>query len=231
VKIRTSYRPEACVHKDVEERFNLVDPYLDVAAKKVVATNGYSLVAVPVEVELGDSSCYISRDLFKIARRKVKLGPAEIEDKAEIVPTGITWPSEQGREFPEWKKVVPDWDERTPGTVTVGLNAKLLKGLSDALGGDGIVALTIKINERDTAPLLVRALGGSAGEIGLLMPCRAGEPAVPVIDLPEVDEEKDRRQLEIQTDEILGNAGDGALNDPKLKGEAVARKPRGGRRG
>jgi hypothetical protein len=231
VKIATRYRPEACVHKDIEERFNLVDPYLDVAAGVVVATDGHRLVAVPVETDPNDVSGYVSRELFKIARRKVKLGPAAIEDRAEIMTTGIVWPTEQAREFPEWRKVVPRWDERTPGTVTIALNATLLKGLADALGGDGIVALTMKLDESESAPFLVRALGGERGELGLLMPCRAGRPQPPVIDLPPVERERDRRQLEIEADEILGASGDAELNDPKLKGEAEARKPRkGGRR-
>lgn len=224
MKIRRYYKPEACASKD-KERFNLVDPFYDVAGAVVVSTDGHRLVAVPVEVEPGESSGYVSRELLKVARKVVKQGDAEIRDKAEVVPFEIEWPCDQGRTFPDWRQAVPAWDERSPGTLTIGLNAKLLKGIADALGSEGIVAITVMVGEVDKAPIRVRALGGDPGEIGILMPCRVGEAPRRVIDLPPTESETraaEKAEVERLADEILKKDGHPEMTRKSLTGEAVA---------
>jgi hypothetical protein len=236
VRLRRYYKPEACATKD-KDRTNLRDPYLDVEAEKIVATDGHRMVAIPVEVEHGDVSGYIARDFLKLGRKKSPKGePVHIENRSVLRPFDIEWPPDQdhvGDTFPDWRKVVPAWNEKSPGAVTIGLNAHLLKGISDALGGDGIVALTFMLEQRDSAPFLVRALGGDPEEIGLLMPCRVGEKPPPVIDLPPTEAEKkasEREEAKKAADDILEANGAGEHVRPELDGDAVARK-KGGRRG
>jgi hypothetical protein len=197
VKIAKHYKPELVASKD-EERFNLLDPYLDVEAERMVATDGHRLVAVPVEIEEGDVSGYVSRDLLKVGRRKAgKLEPSiQIINRIDLLPHEIEWPCLQGRTFPAWRGVLPPYHEGDEGTVTIGLNSKLLKGIADALGSEGLVALTVKLDSPSTSPLLVRAFLGQEDEIGILMPCRidkaSGKVAAPspVMDLPPTEKQK-----------------------------------------
>jgi hypothetical protein len=151
VKIDPKYRPEACVRSD-GERLNLSAPYLDVNLRRVVATDGRMLVAVPVEVEPRDASGFI--------------GPSQLDIARDRQPRGT---------FPDWTAIVPPFREGQDGTVTIGLSAALLSSLADALGCDGRrqVALTWKPDE-PFAPMLVRAAETDAhpDALGLLMPVK-----------------------------------------------------------
>lgn len=194
MKIQRHYRPEACASKD-EDRFNLTDPYLDVEHEKLVATDGYRLVAVPVEIDEDDVSGYVSRELLQVGRRKSdkKVGLVDIRKRIDLQPHGIEWPVVEARKFPAWREVLPPFAEGGPGTITIGLNARLLKGIADALGSEGQLALTVKVDQVNSAPIVVRALRGSREEVGVLMPVRVGEDGEvrpsPVVDLPPTEGE------------------------------------------
>ena len=214
MKIARHYRPEACASKD-KERFGLTDPYLDVEGRAVVATDGYRMVAIPVEVDDQDVSGYVARDLLKVARKKCKKEDfeAEIRERKELVPQGIEYPPDDARTFPDWRKVLPSFSEGEPGTVTIGLNANLLKGIADALGGAGVVALTVKVDSLETSPIRVRALSGNEREIAVLMPCRVGGAPRVRLDgiLGEETPAETKAELDKQAGEILKAAGDAAL--------------------
>jgi hypothetical protein len=104
MKIDPEYRPKLLVSKDVT-RPNLTAPYLDVAAKKLVVTNGCALIAFPVEVEAGDESGH---------RDPVTLEP--------IASRGC---------FPKWQEVVPDSRRRT---TVIALDPALLLRIAKAAG-------------------------------------------------------------------------------------------------
>jgi hypothetical protein len=170
VKIDTRYRPELVVSKD-ETRYNLTEPYLDAPAKRVVATDGHRLVVLPVEVDEGEGSRYVDRDLLRVARRW--LGG---------VVGGPTWPEDPSlasAKFPDWKAVVPK-KPGEPGTVTIGLDLRLLEGILKALGpgkdvwGDpsAKVALTVDPSDPKSAIFvkLAREFDVPDAAFGVLMP-------------------------------------------------------------
>jgi hypothetical protein len=154
VKIAPQYKPEICAHKD-GMRPEIAAPYLDVQRRRVVATDGRMLVAVPVEIESGDVSGFI--------------GPSQLDLARGRGPRGT---------FPDWTACVPTFKEGEPGTVTIGISARLLSDLAKALGSDSRrqVALTIKVDGNDAAysPMLVRRAENDAGldEVAVLMPVR-----------------------------------------------------------
>jgi hypothetical protein len=173
MKISKAYRPELLVAKGKEANALLTDPYLDVKEKRLVATEGHALIALPVDVEKGERSRYLACSLLAAARGLGEADvPAEIKDQ-EIVEYGVLWPTAQERTFPDWKSLIPPFKQGDAGTTTIHLNARLLKNLADAMGSAGGVALTFPTGN-PVAPVLVRSLLPEAAELGLLMPLRQG---------------------------------------------------------
>jgi hypothetical protein len=247
VRISKDYKPEACASRDAK-RVNLYDPYLDVEASRLVSTDGHVMAVLPVEVDKGERSRYLGRNLLKVARQLgEKMVPAEIDDQ-EIPVFDVRWPSEQGRKFPEWREVVPRFKRGTAGTTTIQLNARLLKAVADAMG-ESEVALTFEPSEEDEKPgaIVVQPLGERPEAFGLLMPIGAIAPAdelapgqaCPVCKMllasgafcPDHGDPKTAKnaQLEAQADHALKAAGHGNLTKKELKGPAVARKKKGRR--
>lgn len=178
MKMDARYKPELCVSSDVT-RYQLADPWLDVDQKKLVATDGHLLIAVPVEVEEGEQSQFISHELLQIAREKFRSyqdGTVNIRDGA--IPDGPTWPTQQGapRLFPKWLQVIPPFKKGDPGTFTIGLNVNLLKKLVDAVGLKGEVEITGQYGaEMNPPPFLIKPVRLEDGEpepVVLLMPIR-----------------------------------------------------------
>jgi hypothetical protein len=184
VKILPKYRPELCVFR-FDDRPQLEDPYLDAEERKVVATNGHALVAVPVEVAEGEQSGFLSRVLLRIARRWFKRerdpsGSKPVEIVGDRVPNGPSYPTiqDRGAAFPNWKEVFPKRAKGEAGTVTVGLDAFYLKDIALALGGEDRpggcqVQVTIDITGgAGWEPFLVRLNEGDEAAVGVLMPVR-----------------------------------------------------------
>lgn len=197
MKINTLYSPDRCCSTD-ETRYNLMDPWLDVEEKLLLATDGRRLVAVPVEVEKGEKSRFLSRKLLRLCRRAVGID-REMEIRGETGPEGISVTTDQDRGpgFPRsWKEIRDSGKRRgAPGTVTVGLDAAFLLSMARAMGrpkGHGLphVAITIDITSRD-APLVVTSLDGRAEHgTGWLMPC-AFEPGRCIEYVPPTPEKAD----------------------------------------
>jgi hypothetical protein len=184
VKIDKSYRPETCVSKGKDPNPLLTDPFLDAKEERLVSTNGFALVALPVDTEKGERSRYLACQLLKAAR---SLGdnelPAEIHDE-EVVEKGVLWRTAQERQFIDWMKVVPKFKRGSSGTVTFALRPDLLSKIATAMG-TGAVALTIELGRAEDrpSPIIVQPLDGDGGHgaLGLLMPVAADGAGEPIL--------------------------------------------------
>jgi hypothetical protein len=251
MKINKRYRPELLVSRGKGANPLLTDPWLDAKDRRLLATDGHALVALPVETERTERSRYLACSLLKAAR---VLGekdlPAEIHDQ-EVVEFGVLWPTAQERTFPDWKKLVPKARAGSPGTATLALNADLLARLANSMGFAG-VRLTIQLGAPDDqpGPILVQPLDDLSEEFGLLMPLGSASSAEDALDdaqkcpvcarllaagaaCPTHGDPKESRWklLEAEADELLKNAGAGELAKKELKGPAEKFVKRGGRRG
>lgn len=235
MRIATSYKPEAVVSKDKDDT-HLHHPYLDVANERVVATDGKRrLVVVPVECDGTDVSGHIAGDLLKIARKKNrKEFASEIRERRLLVPHDIEWPLHGVLgAFPKWQETIPGFAPGDRGTITIGLSARALKSIADAIGAEE-VALTFRLDSINAdaggglePQILVRSVyAPQEGELGVLEPTRLGKDLRKVPEPLDDTEEAERAALEEQADATLAAAGSGELNRKDLKGPAEARKPR-----
>lgn len=242
MRISKFYKPEACVSKDAE-RMHLCHPYLDVKRERLVATDGRRMIALPVEVEKGEVSGHIASDLLKVGRKKTGKHEVEYEirERVRLVPHDIEWPLQAVPDFPDWSAVLPRYRPGDPGTVTVGLDAALLKGIADALGSDGQVALTFRLDSLnlDMSPqdaakqglepqILVRSTLAREGELAVLMPVRL-DRALRRVEPPAREDEgeedaaaAERAAAKEAADILLRADGSGHLVDPKRPSRAVA---------
>jgi DNA polymerase III sliding clamp (beta) subunit (PCNA family) len=178
MKIPVACKIELCASKD-ETRLCLVNPYFDKAANAIIATQGMSMAIVPVESDESDVSGFVSPTALAMARKQARKG----EGGAEIYLNGsqlladktvLVRPSEESNgRFPNWQQVVPKMESEAYGTIRIGLNAKLLWELAQAIGSE-CVCLSIK---DANSPLIVTPSGGSKPVAcrdakGILMPLR-----------------------------------------------------------
>jgi DNA polymerase III sliding clamp (beta) subunit (PCNA family) len=173
MKIDRKFKIESAATRD--ESRSYTDPWLDVASRLLVATDGHILAAVPVEVEEGERSRFISSEALKAGRKAARKGsPVDVidcEGRSQVVG-GPVFPCEQARKFPAYEQIIPESKEGDPGTFTVGLDVALLRRLADAIGSEGSVALTFRA-EDPLAPILVRdATSREPGTVGIIMPVR-----------------------------------------------------------
>lgn len=133
---------------------------------RLLATNGYALASVPVELEPGDVDGPVTVEALK-ASRKGKSWEASIECNGSLkVADGVTYPRPDLGEFPSTEKALED-AKASPKVVRIGLNAKKLRDLADALGAsDGRIVLEIEAPDK---AVLVWALE-APGALGVIMP-------------------------------------------------------------
>lgn len=114
--------------------------YLDVARKRVVATNGRSLAVIPVDVDDHDVSGEISKAAIVAARKLAKRADESAiqANSSFVLSDGSSLPrAEHPRHAPDANSVTP----KGAASFVIHLDAHLLKSLSDALGveaGDGV---------------------------------------------------------------------------------------------
>jgi len=171
MKIKKECKIELIASRD-ETRHVLCNPYLQ--GSKLIATDGQRLVAIPVELEEGDSDGPIDCSAFKLSRKTSsgeKLSKISANGclKVQTKDGEITMPRKDfnGYSFPQWQKVLPNPDR---GGIKIGLNAKFLYEIAQALGGDRVV---IEILDA-TSPIVVKGSNENyiEGSIGVLMPVR-----------------------------------------------------------
>ncbi len=236
MKINKRFKPELCVSKD-PERFQLHDPYLDVKEGRLFATDGAMLVSLPVETDVDERSRYIAAPLCKVARQLGdKLALAEIVGD-EIRPSGVLWPLEDmGKKFPPVTEVIPKFRPGDPGTITIGIDARRLRKLADAIGAEGQVWITKELDPSATnGPVLV-TLEGDVDEFAVLMPLRPIVSDVgPNQKCPKCEKllaagawckEHGDPRAEAMANEMLRRAGNTEMTKSDLAGPAVARVPK-----
>jgi hypothetical protein len=139
---------------------------------KLIACNGHAMAVLNVEADKSEVG-YLPVKALQAARKLVKRGDVNIQlngacelSDGSVLPR----PKEDEGQYPDWQKVTPD----KPVTLRLGINAKLLHDLSDALGAHNnyvSIELTAAPGERSQiGPMYVRATGVDG--FGVIMPVR-----------------------------------------------------------
>jgi hypothetical protein len=114
-------KPELIACQDVT-RENLSHVELDTTSKRLVATNGHSMIVVPVEVDEEDTSGAVTERALDAARRVAKerkLDEAEIKVNGSLGVEGATYDRPR-RKYTNYQHVIPT----LRGPITIGLNAR-----------------------------------------------------------------------------------------------------------
>ena len=180
MKLPANCKIELCASDD-ETRPVLSHPYLDMTDPQkplLVATDGRRIAILPVTVEEGECSGWVSTDALTAARKSAgKKGVSMIHCNGACETGGVRYPRPGfDREFPNWRQVIPDYSKAK--TVKLSLNVDLLMGLAKGMGVDS-VELTIAPDEDGgvTAALVARPLPEKGqtlpqGTFGVIMPMR-----------------------------------------------------------
>ena len=159
--------------KPADYRDYLSEPYLDIDASIVVATNGHILAACPVELDECDTSGHVSNEGIKAA---IKASPVrkKVDKTANIrangsleLDSGATYPRENIGTFPDYKRVIPD---KSKAEMVISLDAKLLKELADAICTPGSSIVTLHIKDNRDAFYVDSDKASDC--YGVIMPCR-----------------------------------------------------------
>ena len=171
-------KPEACASLD-ETRQCITEPYLE--GDKLISTDGNCMVVITVRSDPGDVNGYVPRAVLDAARKdakRLKLGDLRVEAGSASLRVGdpqMTFPRPALGAFPlchEERAGLPARND--PGTVTVGIDARLIARLAKA-AGDPRFILTIKIPQDAGPATCVRdairvVCPGTPKFLGVLMP-------------------------------------------------------------
>ena len=168
MQIEKKYKLEKAVSTD-ENREALVN--ISVTRRHATACDGKILAIVPVQVEEGDEVGWLTPDALKLAR---KAGPRGF-DTIRIGLNG-TQELQDGSTIkrPSYKEIKPPkmlqilLHAHRGRTFRIGINASMLKSLSEALGSEEIV---LEFGS-PTETILVHPVHHEEGVCGVLMPVR-----------------------------------------------------------
>lgn len=193
MKFEPQYFPEESASRD-ETRAHLIHPHLDVAGKRLVATDGHMLACIPVTIEPGDIAGSIPREALREARsvaskrgvnapylnrngRKEKL-PRVRAGKKLLDTGGAIYRRPAPTTFPHWEALLPKVEPGQKGTVTIGVNPNLLVRAAKAIGAGTrlpFITLTFQMPNDGAEmlePILVRLGDGTADAVACVMPAR-----------------------------------------------------------
>lgn len=143
-------------------------PYLQ--GSTLIATDGYMLVAVPIELESGDVDGYVPVKILKASRagKKKELASIILTDKKSAESEGVIEPRNPSDSiFPNWQQVVPKANRDV--TFKIGLDAALLGRLSDAMGGSDDKLILEFVDDRQA--IVVKKIS-APDVLAILMPTR-----------------------------------------------------------
>jgi hypothetical protein len=171
MKLSKACKVELIASKNVRS-YSINNPYLQ--GNKLIATNGKSLVMIPVERDSEDIDGPIDVEAFKLSR-KVLLG---IKNSQIIANKDLKISTKEGQItmgrkdltggiFPNWKQIIPDENR---GGKKICLNAELLYDLAQALGGNEVVLEILD----EISPIVVKGHPDHAisGSLGILAPVK-----------------------------------------------------------
>ena len=165
---------EACVSQG-KGRYSTDTVKLDVAAKKLVATDGHILAAVPVQIDETDHSGLLGVHVVKAVRnmaKREKFNPT-VSVNGSINVIGVNEKAEYATAegtFPNWENAIP----KVKGKPTISFDVNLLVRLADALrsgaGTKGVKHVSLWIRN-DVDAILVKSTESEDSEaIGVMMP-------------------------------------------------------------
>lgn len=133
------------VTSNERDRPALAEPYLDVEKQRIVATNGRTLAIVPVVVDEGDTSGYVSAHCLREARKAAKgkehivMGLAVecvIGGQSAIIERDGDGRLPAGKPYPSVDQVIPNPKEND---CMIAIDAQQLWMLAQAIGTKGVV--------------------------------------------------------------------------------------------
>lgn len=168
MKIDKKYRLEKAVSTD-ESRTNLTN--ISITRRHAIACDGRMIAIVPVELGEGDEAGWLSPDALKLARRVNPKGLDTIRiilNGTQELPDGSTIkrPSFDDVHPPKMLQILLQAHRKR--TFRIGINASMLKSLSEALGSEEIV---LEFGS-PTETILVHPVHHEEGVCGVLMPVR-----------------------------------------------------------
>lgn len=182
MKLPKNCKVESIVSDD-KARLVLSQPYLDRENGVVVSTNGKAMAIVPVECDETDVSGHIPVEMVKLSRKtawgKLTVGEMSVgQESVRVKDVSVKRP-ELGT-YPKWEQVIPKAEpEGKAKRIRFGINAEMLRSLSQALGSDE-VSLEIEFDtegrykDEVCAAIRVQPLGApeSGRAYGVIMPMR-----------------------------------------------------------
>jgi hypothetical protein len=197
MRMRREYEIERVTSK--EENRAIANCYLDVEKQKLVATDDHCMAVVPVtDLDQSPGPCpqdesgFVHPDVIRQARKLTsKAFGGDVIVSANSMHTfigGATIPRPVAElAYPAYEQVIPSYRDGHEGTMTIGLDAKLLLELAKAIGkGKDVIYLTFpvpELDEEETAEHYRARLAehnqqgayvveGVGGALGILMPVR-----------------------------------------------------------
>jgi len=206
MKFDAKFHPEDCVMGPYQYRPHMEHVWLDVAGKRLMATNGHLAIVIPCEVEADDVSGFIPVAAIEYARSRRSADgdrPGEIElncrERIEAVGAAFDRPKPE-KEFPPVDGAAAKQRRGDPMTVTFAVDARYLYELACALSGGDVddrpcanVLVTVKAAEggdQELCALHVESLNdfADARAVASLMPCRLPEKASALQIVPSAPE-------------------------------------------
>lgn len=174
MKLPKKCKIEAAASDDA--RSSIKNPYLDISDKSnpvIVSTDGRIMAILPVIVDEGDVSGYVTSDSLSMARKITRTNEVSIHCNGELkIENGPSFPRPEGS-YPNWRLVLPPKEE-SGVKHRVKINSKLLSTLASAMGCE-CVELVFRDNESaiEVIPVGTKTnLASCEKAVGLLMPLR-----------------------------------------------------------
>jgi hypothetical protein len=142
---------------------------IHVTRRHAFVTNAHILAVVPVSTESGDKPGWLTPEALKLGRKLGRPnGTVQIHlDGKQVLADGTSLPRPDEEEPPRLYHILRS-AMRAKTKFRIGLNAKGLKDLADALGTE---KLELVFHDPEKA-VLVRPVERDAKEVGIIMPIR-----------------------------------------------------------
>lgn len=177
MKLQKTAKIEAVCAEEKSNRPAIAHPYLEIkdGAARVIATNGRALVAIPVDVEEGEESGYVSIPALVAARKAASRdGIASVHCNGTCATATADFPrpfkGDSMMTFPNYRCVVPTEEQK--GIMKLSFDVSLLAAVVKAAGGTGIVRV-FQPQDDPLAPMTLSIDGAKDGTLAIMMPCRA----------------------------------------------------------